>query len=131
MARAVLKNAPVLILDEPTSSIDSRTEAVILDALEQLMEGRTTLIVAHRLSTLRRADRILVINAGEVVEQGTHESLVAAGGLYTLLNSLQGGARRDVSAGLPAPTTVGWTPPAPPSFSRLLAPADAGGCTDG
>lgn len=120
MARAFLKDAPVLILDEPTSSIDSRTEAVILDALEHLMDGRTTLIVAHRLSTLRRADRILVINAGEVVEQGTHESLVAAGGLYTLLNSLQAGARAN-------PATTGWTPPAPPSFAR----ARAGDGTDG
>jgi ATP-binding cassette subfamily B protein len=122
MARAFLKDAPVLILDEPTSSIDSRTEAVILDALEHLMEGRTTLIVAHRLSTLRRADRILVINAGEVVEQGTHESLVAQGGLYTLLNSLQGGAHdRGGAAG------ASWTPPAPPSFARALA----GGGSDG
>ena len=124
MARAFLKDAPVLILDEPTSSIDSRTEAVILDALEHLMDGRTTLIVAHRLSTVRRADRILVINGGEVVEQGTHESLVAAGGLYTVLHSLQGGARS-------APAKAGWTPPAPPSFSRAAARAGSRDGADG
>jgi ATP-binding cassette, subfamily B, bacterial len=127
MARAFLKDAPVLILDEPTSSIDSRTEAVILDALELLMQGRTTLIVAHRLSTLRRADRILVINAGEVVEQGTHDALVERGGLYAQLHSLQGGARTDGHAVHAAPTSVGWTPPPPPSWTR----AAVGGGTDG
>ena len=126
MARAFLKDAPVLILDEPTSSIDSRTEAVILDALELLMEGRTTLIVAHRLSTLRRADRVIVVNAGEVVEEGTHESLITADGLYAQLHALQGGA--------PAPTAAptsgsraGWTPPAPPSFARAQANGGSSG----
>jgi ATP-binding cassette, subfamily B, bacterial len=130
MARAFLKDAPVLILDEPTSSIDSRTEAVILDALELLMEGRTTLIVAHRLSTLRRADRIVVINRGEVVEQGTHDMLLANGGLYAQLHDLQGGAPNRAVPALPLPaasaTSSGWTPPAPPSFAR----ARSGGATD-
>jgi ATP-binding cassette, subfamily B, bacterial len=131
MARAFLKDAPVLILDEPTSSIDSRTEAVILDALELLMEGRTTLIVAHRLSTLRRADRVIVINGGEVVEQGTHDFLVALGGLYAQLHALQGGAPSatatladaTMSAAPVRQTRAGWTPPAPPSFLRAHAAA--------
>jgi ABC-type multidrug transport system fused ATPase/permease subunit len=128
MARAFLKDAPVLILDEPTSSIDSRTEAVILDALELLMEGRTTLIVAHRLSTLRRADRVIVVNAGEVVEEGTHESLIAGGGLYSQLHALQGGAPVSAST-VPAPSSsrTGWTPPAPPSFARAHATGDSDG----
>ena len=131
MARAFLKDAPVLILDEPTSSIDSRTEAVILDALEHLMEGRTTIIVAHRLSTLRRADRILVVNGGEVVEQGTHASLLAQDGLYALLCSLQG-ERADPGppARSPGPGPR-WTPPPPPSWGRPLAPAPDGTRPDG
>ena len=79
VARAFLKDAPILLLDEPTSSIDSRTEAVILDALDRLMEGRTTFMVAHRLSTIRSADQILVVNHGRIVESGTHEELLAAG----------------------------------------------------
>lgn len=86
VARAFLKDAPILVLDEPTSSIDSRTEAAILDALDRLMQGRTTFTIAHRLSTIRHADLILVVNEGEIVEQGTHDELVAAGGLYELMH---------------------------------------------
>jgi ABC-type multidrug transport system fused ATPase/permease subunit len=89
VARAFLKDAPILILDEPTSSIDSKTEAVILDALDRLMAGRTTFMVAHRLSTIRNADKILVINAGELVEQGTHDELLEQGGLYRQLYDMQ------------------------------------------
>ena len=94
VARAFLKDAPILILDEPTSAIDSRTEAVILRALERLMEGRTTFMVAHRLSTITSADLILVVNEGQVVEQGTHDDLLALGGLYAELHEAQTGARR-------------------------------------
>jgi ABC-type multidrug transport system fused ATPase/permease subunit len=89
VARAFLKDAPILLLDEPTSSIDSRTEAVILDALDRLMEGRTTLMVAHRLSTIRDADQILVVNHGRIVESGTHEELLEQGGLYFQLHQTQ------------------------------------------
>lgn len=91
IARAFLKNAPMLILDEPTSSIDSRTELVILDALERLMAGRTTFMVAHRLSTIRNADLILVINQGRLVEQGTGDELLQAGGYYRTMHDLQSG----------------------------------------
>jgi ATP-binding cassette subfamily B protein len=92
VARAFLKDAPVLILDEPTSSIDSKTEAVILEALARLIRGRTTFVVAHRLSTVRDADLILAIEGGRVVEQGTHAELLARGGLYAELQAAQQGA---------------------------------------
>jgi ATP-binding cassette, subfamily B, bacterial len=95
VARAFLKDAPVLVLDEPTSSIDSRTEAVILDALDRLIVGRTTFIIAHRLSTLRRADQILVVDGGRIVEQGTHAELLIHGGLYAELYRLQTAPRRE------------------------------------
>jgi ABC-type multidrug transport system fused ATPase/permease subunit len=85
VARAFLKDAPILILDEPTSSIDSRTESVILDALERLMVGRTTFMIAHRLSTLRRPDRVLVMDGGRIVEQGRVNDLLAGGGLFARL----------------------------------------------
>jgi ABC-type multidrug transport system fused ATPase/permease subunit len=96
IARAFLMDAPVLILDEPTSSIDSRTELVIIEALDRLMVGRTTFIIAHRLSTIRRADQILVLDEGRVLERGTHAELVNRGGLYAELYRIQGdGLRRD------------------------------------
>jgi ABC-type multidrug transport system fused ATPase/permease subunit len=89
VARAFLKDAPVLILDEPTSSIDSRTERVILDALDDLMVGRTSFMIAHRLSTVRHADQILVMNEGRIVERGSHGDLVARGGIYSQLYEAQ------------------------------------------
>lgn len=89
IARAFLKDAPILILDEPTSALDALTEKHLLDALERLTVGRTTFIIAHRLSTIRRATRILVLERGRLVEQGTHEELADAGGLYSMLYRVQ------------------------------------------
>lgn len=89
IARALLKNAPVLILDEPTSALDAQTEASLLEALERLMAGRTTFIIAHRLSTIRNADRIVVLEGGRVVETGSHQELLMADGLYHQLYALQ------------------------------------------
>lgn len=89
VARAFLKNAPILILDEPTSSIDSKTEAIILDALDELMVGRTTFMIAHRLSTIRHADLIATLDGGRLVEQGTHDELIAYGGLYKQMHDVQ------------------------------------------
>jgi ATP-binding cassette subfamily B protein/subfamily B ATP-binding cassette protein MsbA len=85
IARAFLKDAPILILDEPTSALDARTEGLLLDALRRLMRNRTTFIVAHRLSTIRDADRILALDRGSIVEQGTHAELLVRGGLYAAL----------------------------------------------
>jgi GT2 family glycosyltransferase/ABC-type phosphate transport system ATPase subunit len=93
VARAFLKDSPILVLDEPTSSIDTRTEGVILEALDRLMVGRTTFIVAHRLSTIGRANMILVLDKGQLVEQGTHAELVAREGLYWQLWEAQTGGR--------------------------------------
>ena len=100
IARAFLKNAPILVLDEPTSSIDSRTEAVILDALDRLMVGRTTFVIAHRLSTTRSANQILVMDRGRLVEQGTHDQLMAYGELYRELWDAQAMSRPDSLAGV-------------------------------
>jgi ABC-type multidrug transport system fused ATPase/permease subunit len=93
IARAFLKNSPILLLDEPTSSIDSKTEAVILDALTRLMAGRTTFMAAHRLSTIQRADLILVLNRGKAIQQGTHQELMETPGLYRRLQRMQRGIR--------------------------------------
>lgn len=92
IARALLKDAPVLILDEPTSALDVETEQSFLQALERLTRGRTTLIIAHRLSTIRRADRIIVLEAGKIVESGTHQQLLARKGVYARFHSIQTGA---------------------------------------
>jgi ATP-binding cassette, subfamily B, bacterial len=89
IARAILKDAPVLLLDEATSALDAESETLVQGALETLMRGRTTLVIAHRLATIVKAHRILVIEAGCVVEEGTHASLLAAGGLYARLARLQ------------------------------------------
>jgi ATP-binding cassette subfamily B protein/subfamily B ATP-binding cassette protein MsbA len=100
IARAFLKDAPVLILDEPTSSLDARTESAVLDALERLTQGRTTLIIAHRLSTVRRADHILVLDHGQVVERGRHADLLRSGGLYATLHAHQASERIRAHSGL-------------------------------
>jgi ATP-binding cassette subfamily B protein/subfamily B ATP-binding cassette protein MsbA len=93
IARAFLKDAPILVLDEPTASVDARTEARLLEALARLARGRTTFVIAHRLSTVRAADRIVVLDGGAIVEQGRHAELLARGGLYATLHEHQfGGA---------------------------------------
>ena len=89
IARALLRDAPILLLDEATSALDAESERLVQDALERLMEGRTTIVIAHRLATVRKADRIIVMDGGRIVEQGTHASLAKSGGLYERLASLQ------------------------------------------
>jgi ATP-binding cassette subfamily B protein/subfamily B ATP-binding cassette protein MsbA len=89
IARAILRDAPVLILDEPTSSVDAETEALIMEGLEQLMSGRTTFIIAHRLSTVRKADRILVVRGGHIAEQGSFTELLRLGGHFAALYRTQ------------------------------------------
>ena len=89
IARAMLKNAPLLLLDEATSALDAQSEHMVQAALERAMVGRTTLVIAHRLATVQRADVIWVLDHGRLVEQGTHAELIARGGLYASLAALQ------------------------------------------
>jgi len=93
IARAIYKDAPILILDEATSALDSESERAVQDALDRLMKGRTSLVIAHRLSTIEHADRVIAMEAGRVVEQGTHAELLAHGGLYARLHTMQFGGR--------------------------------------
>ncbi|MCC6767164.1 MAG: ABC transporter ATP-binding protein [Deltaproteobacteria bacterium] len=93
IARAIVRDAPILILDEPTSALDTETEALIIAALRELMRGRTTFVIAHRLSTIRHADRVVVLREGTVAEQGTFDELVARGGAFTRLYEAQFGRR--------------------------------------
>ncbi len=99
IARAIFKDAPILILDEATSQLDSESEALVAQALENLTSGRTTLVIAHRLSTVRRADRIVVLDRGRIVESGSHSELLTRNGLYRRLHDMQFFVESDVPAG--------------------------------
>ena len=89
IARAFIKNAPILILDEATSALDNKSEAVVQQAIDNLMKDRTVLVIAHRLSTVRNADCIVVINDGQIVEKGTHDELLKKQGAYAALYRTQ------------------------------------------
>jgi ATP-binding cassette subfamily B protein len=89
IARAILRDASLLLLDEATSSLDAENETLVQEALAHLMQGRTTLVIAHRLATVLSCDRILVLDRGRIVEEGTHDTLVQRGGLYARLARLQ------------------------------------------
>ncbi len=89
IARAVLKNPPILILDEATSSLDSESESVVQEAINNLMQNRTSIVIAHRLSTIQNADLIVVINNGEIIERGTHEELVGYNKMYKKMSEMQ------------------------------------------
>ncbi|HYL60630.1 MAG TPA: ABC transporter ATP-binding protein, partial [Candidatus Acidoferrales bacterium] len=93
IARALLKDAPILIMDEPTSALDTETESMVLAAVREAMRGRTTLVIAHRLSTIQNADRILVLRDGEIAEQGTFDELLARGGFFSYLYNIQAWSR--------------------------------------
>ena len=101
IARAILRNAPVLLLDEATSALDAHSERMVQAALAAAMHRRTTLVIAHRLATVQQADRIVVLDQGRIVEQGTHDSLIAAGGSYARLAALQFHEPQTVSQGDP------------------------------
>jgi ATP-binding cassette subfamily B protein len=89
IARAILRNAPLLLLDEATSSLDAESEMLVKTALDHLMQKRTTLVIAHRLATVLSCDRIVVMEAGRIIAEGTHEQLMTAGGLYARLANMQ------------------------------------------
>jgi subfamily B ATP-binding cassette protein MsbA len=89
IARAIIRDAPILILDEPTSGLDAASEELVFEALNRLMEGRTAIVIAHRLATVRRADVIFVVDHGTIAERGRHEELLTTGGLYSHLYDIQ------------------------------------------
>jgi subfamily B ATP-binding cassette protein MsbA len=89
IARAVIRDTPILILDEPTSGLDSASEQAVIEALDRLMQGRTCIVIAHHLNSIRHAEVVFVVKDSELVEQGTHEELLAAGGVYADLYKIQ------------------------------------------
>jgi ATP-binding cassette subfamily B multidrug efflux pump len=121
IARVILKDAPILVLDEATSALDSEVEAAIQDSLSELMDGKTVIAIAHRLSTIAEMDRLIVMDRGQIAEQGTHEELLAAGGLYARLWARQSGGFLDIGAGEKG--QVGLAPAAPGESGAPGAPA--------
>jgi len=120
IARAVLKNPEILILDEATSALDTESEKLVQDALNSLLKGRTSIVIAHRLSTVHNADKIIVIDHGRIAEQGTHEELMARGGIYSKLIEMQrrGANRRgDRATGNPVETHYKPIKPCSEEFS--------------
>jgi ABC-type multidrug transport system fused ATPase/permease subunit len=109
-ARALARDPAILVLDEATSSVDSTTEALVQDAVERMLRGRTAIVVAHRLSTIRSCDRILVMHHGELREQGTHRELMAVGGLYARLYQLQFAAQERAARHPGSPEFAGEEP---------------------
>jgi subfamily B ATP-binding cassette protein MsbA len=110
IARAIIRNNPILILDEPTAALDTESEQLVMEALERLMKGRTVITIAHRLSTIRNSDKIVVLKGGVVAEEGTHDELIARGGVYAELYHIQFSKPPDeVAAAAPvsAPTDAG------------------------
>lgn len=95
IARAIIRDTPILILDEPTSGLDAASEKLVFEALDRLMEGKTSIVIAHRLSTIRRAAIIFVIQDGSIIERGTRDELLKTGGLYSELELLQHKAEED------------------------------------
>jgi subfamily B ATP-binding cassette protein MsbA len=106
IARALVRDTPIVILDEPTSGLDAISEQYVMRGLERLMAGRTVIVIAHRLSTLKRADRICVLDKGRIVESGRHGELAASGGLYSRLDSLQHAGETPALSLVPAPSLV-------------------------
>ncbi|MGH2809997.1 MAG: ATP-binding cassette domain-containing protein, partial [Actinomycetota bacterium] len=130
IARAFLKDAPILILDEPTSAVDSKTEGVILQALNRLMEGRTTLMIAHRLATIKTADHVLVVHEGRIAQQGTRQELASAEGLYRELHAAQdlleeAGVTADVDTAMKAAASGDAAGPSPEGKQPAPAPGPA------
>jgi ABC-type multidrug transport system fused ATPase/permease subunit len=104
IARAIIRNNPILILDEPTAALDTESERAVIGALERLMKGRTVITIAHRLSTIRDANKILVLKGGVVAEQGTHDELIALNGIYAELYRVQFASQDGAAAALPNPS---------------------------
>jgi subfamily B ATP-binding cassette protein MsbA len=98
IARALIRSLPILILDEPTTGLDAESEQLVFDALDRLLEGRTSIVIAHRLATIQRADRIFVVDDGAIVETGKHDELLAKGGVYAKLHDIQFRVRERATA---------------------------------